>query len=52
MPKWRLRDQMALHGLRAAVEVDNQLNARSISQKVEEPSNYKEYFDNITYYKG
>lgn len=52
MPRWRLRDQLALHGLRGAVEVDGQLNARSISQKAEEPSNYENHFDKISYTKG
>lgn len=52
MPRWRLRDQLALHGLRGAVEVDGQLKARSISQKAEEPSNYENHFDKISYTKG
>lgn len=52
MPEWRLRDQMALYGLRDAVEADYLDYARSISQKANEPNSYEEYFDTITYAKG
>lgn len=52
MPEWRLRDQMVLHGLREAVSPDCLVNARSLSQKADEPNNYDEHFDKITYAKG
>lgn len=52
VPEWRLRDQLALFGLRESVFADCLPNARSMSQEASEINNYEKHFDRITYNKG
>lgn len=52
IPDWRLKEQSTLYGLIIAVELDCLEDARSISEKAVEPSDYEHYFDDISYKKS
>lgn len=52
IPEWRLKEQATLHYLITGVELDSLVNARSISEKADEQSDYDKYFDNISYKKA
>lgn len=51
-PEWRLKEQSKLYFLITSVELDCLEDARSISGRAKEPSDYEHYFDNISYKKS
>lgn len=52
MPGWRLKDQLAIAGMRDAVSVDGLETARHMSMDAKKPRDFEKFFDTIIYDKG
>lgn len=52
MPLWRLKEQVAIIGMRDAILVDSLERSRALSTDPETPKDFENFFDKITYDKG